>query len=110
MLADLASPKGLKIHVHRCHHISVTVSYNNDPVDHEFGPGTTVSHVKHWAAEDEFGMSKDEAGEYVLQIAGTHIRPTPGTHIGSLTDGQACNLAFDLVPDERVNGASGSVE
>ena len=33
----------------------------------------------------------------------------PGTHIGSLTDSKVCGLAFDLVPDERVNGAAGVV-
>jgi hypothetical protein len=53
-------------------------------------------------------MSDEDAGEHVLQIAGTHDRPAPGTHIGTLTDGKVCALAFDLVADERVNGASGA--
>jgi hypothetical protein len=65
--------------------------------------------VKRWAAEHKFGMSEEEAGEHVLQIAGGHDRPAPGTHIGSLTDSKACGLAFDLVADERVNGAAGVV-
>ena len=54
-------------------------------------------------------MSEDEAGEHVLQIAGTHDRPAPGTHIGSLTNDKADSLSFDLVPDERVNGAARDV-
>jgi hypothetical protein len=57
--------------------------------------------VKRWATEHKFGMSEEEAGEHVLQIAGGHDRPAPGTHIGSLTDSKVCGLAFDLVADER---------
>jgi len=53
-------------------------------------------------------MTDEDAGEHVLQVAGSHDRPAPGTHIGALTDGKVCGLAFDLVPDQRVNGASGS--
>ena len=31
-------------------------------------------------------MTDEEAGEHVLQIAGTQDRPAPGTHIGTLAD------------------------
>lgn len=105
-LKDYATAKGLKVHLHRCRHIEVTVAFNNETVERRFAPGTTVARVKRWAAERKFGMSHEEAGEHVLQIAGTHNRPAPGTHIGALTDGKVCTLAFDLVADERVNGAS----
>lgn len=108
-LAEHTSPKGLKVHVHRCRHVEVTVTFNGETVERRLGPGATIAHVKRWAAERKFGMSEEEAGEHVLQIAGTHERPAPGTHIGALTDGKACGLAFDLVPDERVNGASWSI-
>lgn len=109
LVREHASAQGLKIHAHRCRHIEVAVSFNGETVDHRFPPSATVARVKRWAAERKFGMSDDEAGEHVLQISGTHDRPAPGTHIGSLTDGKVCGLAFDLVPDERVNGASGGV-
>jgi len=107
LIGDRATAKGLKVHVHRCRHVEVTVTFNGETVERRFSPSATVARVKHWAAEDKFGMSDEEAGEHVLQIAGTHDRPAPGTHIGALTDGKVCGLAFDLVPDERVNGASG---
>ncbi len=107
-LAKHASKKGLKVHIHRCRHIEVKVTFNGETVDRRFGPGATVAKVKRWAAQQKFGMSEAEAGEHVLQISGTHERPAPSTHIGSLTNGKVCNLAFDLVPDERVNGAPGS--
>jgi len=105
-LKDRAGPKGLKVHIHRCRHIEVTVTFNCETVEHRFAPSATVARVKRWAAERKFGMTGEEASEHVLQIAGTHERPTPGTHIGALTNGLICGLAFDLVADERVNGAS----
>jgi hypothetical protein len=51
-------------------------------------------------------MTEEEAGEHLLQIAGTTDRPTPGTHIGTLTSCPDCRVRFDLVPDERVNGSA----
>jgi hypothetical protein len=109
LVKERATAKGLKVHIHRCRHVEVTVAFNGETVERRFAPSATVARVKRWAAEDKFGMSKEEAGEHVLQIAGTHDRPAPGTHIGALTDGKVCGLAFDLVPDERVNGAVGPV-
>lgn len=97
--------KGLKLHLNRCRQIAVSVCYNGETIDRKFAPGATVARVKRWAAERKFGMSDEEAGEHVLQIAGTHERPAPGTHIGTLANRQSCTLAFDLVADERVNGA-----
>lgn len=105
-LKERATAKGLKVHLHRCHKVDVAVTFNNETVERHFPPSATVSRVKRWAAEKKFGMSEDEAGEHVLQLAGTHDRPAPGTHIGALTDGTVCRVVFDLVPDERVNGAA----
>jgi hypothetical protein len=65
----------------------------------------TVARIKHWAAVTKFGMTEEEAGEHLLQIAGTQDRPTPGTHIGTLASSPECRVRFDLVPNERVNGA-----
>ncbi|MGX1199224.1 hypothetical protein [Parvibaculum sp. MBR-TMA-1.3b-4.2] len=107
LLKDRGTAKGLKVHIHRCRHVEVTVTFNGETVERRFPPSATVARVKRWAAEKKFGMSEEEAGEHVLQIAGTHDRPAPGTHIGALTDGKVCGVAFDLVPDERINGAAG---
>lgn len=105
-IRDFATAKGLKVHVHHCRHVEVTVTFNGETLTQVFRPSATVARVKNWACE-QTGMSREEAGEHVLQIKGTHDRPAPGTHIGVLIDGDACKLAFDLVPDERVNGAVG---
>ena len=98
----------IKVHVHRCRHVTVTVTFNGETVEHRFSPGATVAHVKHWAAERKFGMTHEEATEHVLQIAGTHDRPPPGTHLGTLATCPHCHVAFDLVPDQRINGSCGS--
>jgi hypothetical protein len=105
-LCDVATPKGLKVHVHRCHRIEVSVSFNETKT-REFAPGATVASVKRWATEKAFPMSPEEAAEHVLQIAGTSERPSPSTHLGALAVHPDCHVRFDLVPNERVNGASG---
>lgn len=105
-ISEHARGSGLKVHLHRCRHVEVTVGFNGRVVEHRFSPAATVARVKSWAAEHKFGMTPEEAGEHVLQIAGSHDRPAPSTHIGALTDGRVCGIAFDLVPDERVNGAA----
>ena len=110
LVKDRAAPTGVKVHVHRSLQVKVTVMFNGKTVECHFPPSATVARVKSWAAEKEFGMSEDEAGEHVLQIAGTHERPAPGTHIGALTDDKADIVSFDLVPDERVNGAAKGIE
>ena len=102
-----AGAAGAKLHLHRCRRIIVIVHFCGQSVTRKFGPGTTVARAKRWAARREFGMSKEEAGEHVLQITGTHERPAPGTHIGRLARYPDCEVSFDLVPDERINGAPG---
>ena len=106
-VGDHAGPRGVKSHVHRCRHIEVEVTYNGETVHHRFGPGTTIARVKRWAAEKEFGLGPDEAAEYVLQLAGSHDRPAPGVHLGALARCPHCRVAFDLVPDHRINGWPG---
>jgi hypothetical protein len=106
MIRAICEGRAAKIHVHHCREIEVAVTFAGDTVHHQFAPATTVGHVKNWAAIKKFHMSEAEAGEHQLQLGGTKDRPAPGTHIGSLTRCPDCRVHFDLVPDERVNGAS----
>ena len=108
LVRERARAAGIKVHLHRCRHVNVAVTFNGQTVEHPFAPGTTVAHVKRWAAERRFGMTAEEAGEHVLQITGTQDRPPPGTHIGTLVICPACQISFDLVADERINGAVGA--
>jgi hypothetical protein len=105
LVRERAGDAGVKAHLHRCRHVEVAVTFNGETVDRRFGPGATIARVKRWAAEEKFGMTKDEAGEHVLQIVGTHDRPSGAVHIGTLTTGTTCRLSLDLVPNERINGA-----
>ena len=104
-LASAAHGGAVKVQAHRCKRINVSVTFNGRTVSDTFAPGTTVGRLKKWAAEKQFHMSPDEAGEHVLQIAGTQDRPAPNVHVGSLATHPACHVTFDLVPNERVNGA-----
>lgn len=104
VVKDYVTEMGIKLHFHRCREVEVLVTFNARTVEGLFPPATTVASVRYWAAVSEFGMSEDEAGEHVLQIAGTHDRPSPDKHVGALGDGKR-PVAFDLVADERVQGS-----
>jgi hypothetical protein len=106
-IAERGGERGVTAHVHRCRHVNVAVTFNNTTREHLFSPSSTVGHVKRWMAEHKFDMTQDDASEHLLQLAGTTTRPSPNTHIGTLTDGKTCAVAFDLVADERVNGYGG---
>ena len=106
---DCVTGTVIKVHLNRCRVVEICVSFNGRTVEHGFGPSATIARVKCWAAEGEFGMEPTDASEYALQIVGTHERPTPGTHIGTLVHCLACSLGFDLAPDERVNGSTRSM-
>jgi hypothetical protein len=106
LVATLDCLAGLKLHLHRCGEVTVAVTFADETVHHAFRPGATIARIKRWAAEHKFGMTEEEASEHRLQIAGTHDRPAPGTHIGTLAACPDCRVSFDLVPDERVNGAA----
>lgn len=94
----------VRVHVHRCGRITVTVTFNGVTKEHTYGPGTPIATVKKWAAIKAFGMDPGDAAEHVLQLAGTTDRPEPDTHIGALVSCPDCSLAFDLVPLKRVEG------
>jgi hypothetical protein len=99
-----AKSGSLKVHVHRCRHIDVAVTFNNRTVKHDFAPSATIARIKRWAAEKQFGMTPEEAGEHALQLVAAGERPAPGVHVGSLASHPASRVAFDLVPNERENG------
>jgi hypothetical protein len=103
-IGEIVKTGPAKLHFHRCRRVEVTVSFGSATAKHSFGPGTTIAHVKRWAAEKQFHMTPADAAEHRLQIAGTHERPPPGTHIGTLASCPACAISFDLVPDKRVQG------
>lgn len=106
IIGEICVHNTAKLHLHRCRQVEVTVVFAGTPKSKKFAPGATVDRIKHWAAITEFHMTEPEAGEHRLQLAGTHDRPNPGVHVGTLASCPDCQVKFDLVPDERVNGGS----
>lgn len=102
---SVAGKHGVRLHLHRCRRVGVKVTYSGRVVEHVFGPGTTVGTVKKWAAR-EFGILKEDAAELILQIVATHDQPDVDVHIGTLAACPACAIAFDLVPNPRIQGAA----
>lgn len=94
----------LRIHVSHCRHVEVSVRFNGEVEKRRFTPSATVERVKRWAARRAFHLSPRDAAEHVLQIKGTTTRPDRDVHVGTLTNGCTCAVAFDLVPHQRVEG------
>lgn len=92
----------LCLHVHRCKSVKVAASFNGETKHIDLAPSRTVGAAKTLIATKLFGMSRHDAAEHVLQLAGTNERPDADTHIGTLA--RHCTVAFDLVPLVRVEG------
>ena len=94
----------LCLQVTRCRKIEIVVRFNGENKQRSFPPGTIVERVRRWAACRAFGLSPRDAAEHVLQLQGTTTWPDRDIHVGTLTDGKTCAVAFDLVPSKRVEG------
>jgi len=94
----------LRLHVSCCRHIEVVVRFNGEEAARRFSPGATIARAHHWAARRAFHMAPRDAAEHVLQLQGSSDRPDRDIHIGTLTSGDTCCVAFDLVPRKRVEG------
>ena len=101
---DVGGARALRLHLSRCRKVVVTVRFNGETEDRKFPPSTTIERVRRWAALRAFGLSPRDSVEHVLQLPGGAERPDRDTHIGTLTDGKTCEVAFDLVPAKRVEG------
>ena len=102
-ISTLATKDGARLHIHRCRRVAVRVVYSGRVIEHGFGPSRTVGAIKGWATH-EFGISKADAAELILQITGTHDQPDADLHIGALVVDKACAVSFDLVPNPRIQG------
>ncbi len=94
-----------RLHLNRCRKVAVTVHFNGRSIEETFPPATTVGKVKKWA-DKKFEIDKLDATNHALQICGTARRPDEDAHIGTLTASPGCQVCFDLVPKERVEGAA----
>ena len=95
--------EGVRVHLHSCKHVFVTVQYQGETLTKKFRPATTVGKVKKWAST-QTGMTKEDAAEHILQLAGQDTQPDNDQHIGVFSCQDSCSVAFDLVPCHRING------
>ena len=93
-----------RVHLHRCHRLKVTITYNNNTVEREFSPASTVERVFKWCiAPEQFNVEAD-AHELALELRGATTPLEPHVHIGTLTRDRRCDLALDLVSHDRHQG------
>lgn len=97
-----------RIHLHRCRHVAVTVSFNGLDKGERFPPSATIKRVARWATgKHGFDLTDRDATEHALQLRGSGQRPDEDIHLGALTAAPVCTVAFDLVPKQRVEGGGG---
>jgi hypothetical protein len=99
----LKKPDGVRLHLHRCTHIDVTVRFAGRSVDRKFRPSTTIGRIRAWSAH-QLGMTPEDAAEHVLQIDGSAEQPDVDQHVGTFAMCPVCSIVFDLVPSHRING------
>jgi hypothetical protein len=92
-----------RMHFHRCRRINVSVNFNGAAKKRALSPSTTITKIKRWA-DKEFDLKGVDATEHALQICGTNKRPDLDVHVGSLVQHPDCEICFDLVPKQRVEG------
>ena len=95
-------------HVHRgrCRRVKVVIRLNADDFTHEYGPGTTIKTVYHWASGDEAAnLSPEQRAKHALAVPGADHFLADGVHIGSLlvADGP-CEVTLNLLPRDSFHG------
>jgi len=103
ILAQLGITDRARVHLHRCRRIEVEVHFGKETAKHRFPPNATVGRVYEWAAKKLIENDVDR-GDHVLQLCNSTNRPSVDLQIGALIQATACQLCFDLVPVQRVEG------
>jgi hypothetical protein len=95
-------------HVHRgrCRRVKVVVQFNADDFTNEYGPGTTIKTVYHWASGDKAAkLSPEQKAKYVLAVPGADHYLADGVHLASLlAPGGPCEVTLNLLPRDSFAG------
>jgi hypothetical protein len=102
-LSDAGVREGCRIHVHTCRLIEVSCNYNGQTKKERFSPTARVRRVKD-AFGHQFKIDPHDIGSFTLLVCGSHSDPDENTQIGALTTYPKCELCFDLVKRENVQG------
>jgi len=98
---------GHRHHVHRgrCHRVKVVVQFNATDFKHEYGPGTTIKKVYHWASGDKAAdLSPEQKAKHVLALPGADHFLADGVHIGSLITPGTCEVTLNLMARDAFGG------
>lgn len=92
-----------RVQIHTCPRITVAVNFQSESDSHPFSPATTIRTIKQWA-DKKYHLSERDAGDYALEVCGSKDRPSEDTQVGSLVQPGQCQICFDLVAEQRVEG------
>ena len=88
----------------RRHPIEVSVEYNGETHEHQFGASTRVERVFKWAVgKHAFDLGEVDAAEHTLALADETV-PAGDVHLGSLDQATPGRVAFLLVAKHRHEG------
>lgn len=98
---DLGHPG--QVHCVRCRRVRTTVQYNGTDRRRAFSPAASVATATKWAHR-VFHVDRADAANFVLQLCGTKEAPSIETKLVQLVEKGQCELCFELVPRERIEG------
>lgn len=84
----------LRVHLHRCPSVQVTVVCGERYITAFFAPGYSFQAIKIEMLRR--GLAKGVQEQLTLHIAGTHTRPDPSSHVGSYVFHPFCELVLEL--------------
>lgn len=101
---DDVLPADQCLHIHRCLHVAVAVTYNQKTIAGDFGPATTIGRLRDWAVHHtEFGFHESDAACLRLQLPdGTF--PDERDHVGQFVHHPDCGVVFTLAEHRKPQG------
>ena len=102
-LGDAGVREGSRVHIHTCRHIEVSCNYNGQTKKERFSPAARIHRVK-TSFGHEFKIDPHDLGNFTLLVCANQTELDENTQIGTLTTYPKCELCFDLVKRENVQG------
>lgn len=102
LLSNLGKHGALKVQVHRCQKVKISIRYNGVSKEFSVPPSMTVQALLNQAVHS-FGIPSKESSNMGLSVAdGTMLDKT--SHIGSYVGHDTCALVLSLVALQNIQG------